>query len=202
MLNEAASSLRAGDDRRTVLLDIALRVLAQRGAVGLTHRGVDAAADLPEGSTTYYFPRKAALVAAAMEHCARRLENDDESRRERFASLFAEHDRDTAMELAATDLRDCLIEDRDLLLARIELSLLAARDTGLAAQGRRLADAARRPVAAYLDLLADALGTTSTHAERDLCVGLIDGLMLANASGQAAPPTAEQIAAACKSIVS
>ena len=49
-------------DRRTEILDAALRVLAEHGMRGLTHRAVDEAAGIPPGSTSYYFRSRSALV--------------------------------------------------------------------------------------------------------------------------------------------
>ncbi|WP_285245644.1 TetR family transcriptional regulator [Pseudarthrobacter sp. fls2-241-R2A-127] len=60
-------------DRRTELMDAALGVVAEKGMKGLTHRAVDAAAGLPEGTTSNYFRSRAALVQAAV---GRLLERD------------------------------------------------------------------------------------------------------------------------------
>jgi AcrR family transcriptional regulator len=54
-------------DRRTQLLDAALTVLAAKGMKGLTHRAVDAAAHLPEGTTSNYYRNRAALVEAVLD---------------------------------------------------------------------------------------------------------------------------------------
>jgi len=54
-------------DRRTQLLDAALAVVADGGMKGLTHRAVDAAAEVAEGTTSNYYRNRATLVAAVME---------------------------------------------------------------------------------------------------------------------------------------
>ncbi|MFF7701617.1 TetR/AcrR family transcriptional regulator [Streptomyces lydicus] len=51
-------------DRRTVLADAALDVLAGAGMRGLTHRAVDRAADLPPGTTSAYYRTRQALLTA------------------------------------------------------------------------------------------------------------------------------------------
>ncbi|WP_369033930.1 TetR/AcrR family transcriptional regulator [Streptomyces adonidis] len=51
-------------DRRTVLADAAISVLADAGARGLTHRAVDTAAGLPSGTTSAYFRTRQALLTA------------------------------------------------------------------------------------------------------------------------------------------
>ena len=54
-------------DRRTQLLDAALAVVADKGMKGLTHRAVDAAAQVAEGTTSNYFRSRAALVEAVLD---------------------------------------------------------------------------------------------------------------------------------------
>ncbi|MFI6930645.1 TetR/AcrR family transcriptional regulator [Streptomyces sp. NPDC050287] len=49
-------------DRRTLLADAALDVLADEGIRGLTHRAVDRKAALPPGTTSAYFRTRAALL--------------------------------------------------------------------------------------------------------------------------------------------
>ncbi|MFB6875401.1 TetR/AcrR family transcriptional regulator [Streptomyces sp. NPDC056323] len=51
-------------DRRTVLADAAIQVLADEGMRGLTHRAVDRAAELPPGTTSAYFRTRRALLTA------------------------------------------------------------------------------------------------------------------------------------------
>ncbi|MBA4101971.1 MAG: TetR family transcriptional regulator, partial [Arthrobacter sp.] len=60
-------------DRRTHLLDAALAVVADKGMKGLTHRAVDAAAQVAEGTTSNYFRNRTALVEAVLD----RLEHLD-----------------------------------------------------------------------------------------------------------------------------
>lgn len=51
-------------DRRTVLADAAIGVLADSGIRGLTHRAVDRAANLPSGTTSAYYRTRQALLTA------------------------------------------------------------------------------------------------------------------------------------------
>ncbi|GHF54676.1 TetR/AcrR family transcriptional regulator [Streptomyces griseosporeus] len=51
-------------DRRTLLADAAVGVLADSGLRGLTHRAVDRAAGLPDGTTSAYFRTRQALLTA------------------------------------------------------------------------------------------------------------------------------------------
>ncbi|MER6357899.1 TetR family transcriptional regulator C-terminal domain-containing protein [Streptomyces sp. NPDC001634] len=52
------------DDRRTVLADTAIGVIADTGIRGLTHRAVDRAAGLPPGTTSAYYRTRQALLTA------------------------------------------------------------------------------------------------------------------------------------------
>ncbi|MFD7610006.1 TetR/AcrR family transcriptional regulator [Streptomyces sp. NPDC059828] len=52
------------DDRRTLLADTAIGVLAEAGIRGLTHRAVDRAAKLPPGTTSAYYRTRQALLTA------------------------------------------------------------------------------------------------------------------------------------------
>jgi TetR/AcrR family transcriptional regulator, regulator of biofilm formation and stress response len=68
----AKKQRRNDPDRRRRIAEAALRVIEDRGVEGLTHRAVAAAADVPLGSTTYYFKDKDDLLASALEVAERR----------------------------------------------------------------------------------------------------------------------------------
>lgn len=53
---------RNGGERRRDLCDAAIRVLAEHGSRGLTHGRIDRYAGVPEGSTSYYYRTRAALL--------------------------------------------------------------------------------------------------------------------------------------------
>ena len=55
----------ARTDRKDAILDAAIGLIATLGLEGTTHRAVDRAAGLPQGSTSYHFPRKTGLILAA-----------------------------------------------------------------------------------------------------------------------------------------
>ena len=55
---------RDGMERRRELCDAAIEVLALHGSRGLSHQRVDRHAGLPDGTTSYYFRTRAALVQA------------------------------------------------------------------------------------------------------------------------------------------
>ncbi|MDX5573034.1 TetR/AcrR family transcriptional regulator [Streptomyces sp. ID01-9D] len=60
---------RYDPERRTRIIDAALRVIAADGMAGLSHRTVAAEADVPLGSTTYHFRSLDELLVAALRRC-------------------------------------------------------------------------------------------------------------------------------------
>jgi DNA-binding transcriptional regulator YbjK len=80
-------------DRRTVLAEAALSVVAEHGLRGLTHRAVDTCAGLPQGTTSNYYRTRATLVGAVVD----RLEQLD---RDVWASLAGDREPDSPADLA------------------------------------------------------------------------------------------------------
>lgn len=57
-------------ERRRDLCDAAIRLLADEGAKGLSHLKVDRKAGVPDGTTSFYFRTRSALLRAAAERLA------------------------------------------------------------------------------------------------------------------------------------
>ncbi|MFK5583951.1 MULTISPECIES: TetR/AcrR family transcriptional regulator [unclassified Serinicoccus] len=117
------------DERRSGLADAGIRVLAEEGARGLTHRAVDAAAGTPRGTASNYFPTRDALVSALVDRIEERLTPDPEAVpsagvRPPDRALFADYLRDVVRRLSA---------DPHVSLALFELRLEAARRPSVAA---------------------------------------------------------------------
>lgn len=109
------------DDRRIQLADAGLTVLAAAGARGLTHRAVDRSATLPEGSTSYYFRTRAALLQA----CAIRLGDRTMTAVNALADAVDLSTADLA-QLAVRAVRTWTADGGVLVLARHELLLESA----------------------------------------------------------------------------
>ncbi|MFI6743358.1 TetR/AcrR family transcriptional regulator [Nonomuraea sp. NPDC050451] len=115
--------------RRQEIADAVIGLLAAEGMRGLTHRAVDRAADLPEGSTSYYFRTRQALLQATVERLADHTAADLAALQERAESsmtgpMIGHHG---LVEAAAWLLGQWLTTSRDRQLARYELSLEATR---------------------------------------------------------------------------
>ncbi|MGQ4616939.1 TetR family transcriptional regulator [Nocardia sp. R7R-8] len=64
------------DDRRVLLVDTAIELIAARGLRALTHRALDAELGLPTGSASYYFRSKRALIEAIVDRITTRSRDD------------------------------------------------------------------------------------------------------------------------------
>lgn len=157
--------------RRRQLLEAALRVIADHGLRGLTHRAVDREAGLPEGSCSAYLRTRRALQAALAEYVAERLLADVDE----LASELPEP-RDHAQGIEAT-LRLFLawLDQRELLLARLELTLAGTRDPELA---RILADHRARLVE-VVDRIMEAHHAEHSTQRAEALVSSYDGVLLA-----------------------
>lgn len=116
--------------RRREILEAAVTVLATQGWRGLTHRAIDRTAGLAEGSSSAYYRSRSALQAAMAEYVVWRLATDVEALAAELAELPGDHDHAVAA-TSATFRR--WLDEADLLTARLELGLAAARDEELAA---------------------------------------------------------------------
>jgi DNA-binding transcriptional regulator YbjK len=157
-------------DRRTEILDGALRVLAEQGMRGLTHRAVDAAAGLAVGSTSYYFRSRAALVTGCV---TRLLELDVQVEMPMLAQAALDVDA-VAGALAEVGV-GMATANRHRTLARYELSLAATRDQDLRAAIVTGGDTLRAMGAATLG----ALGAPDPDRAADELAATIDGLVFA-----------------------
>lgn len=116
--------------RREQLMGAASRVVAGQGLRGLTHRAVDREAGLSEGSCSAYYRTRKALQAGLTQYVASALADDVTTLTDQLRACAPDHDE--AVELT-TQLFLRWLAQRDLLLARLELTLEASRDPDLAA---------------------------------------------------------------------
>ena len=183
--------------RRESILNGVIELLALRGLEGVTHRAVDEIAGLPQGSSSYYFPKKTSLLSAASEHLAGLLEKDCDELQVGFAEKAAKHGLDAAVAYVAEELVNYTDASRHLFLARMELTMAAARREDLAGVGEQLTAAARRPIEFFLKLISDG----KADVPIETCAGLIDGIALMYATGQGPKPTTDQVASVFRSIL-
>ena len=110
------------------LADAAVRVLAQRGPHGLTHRAIDAEADVPKGTASNYFASRDEIIDAILLRISERLQPDpgvhaDLAEESPSVDLFAAYLRGIVHRLTS---------DRDAAIALFELRLEATRRPAVA----------------------------------------------------------------------
>ncbi|HSF35184.1 MAG TPA: TetR family transcriptional regulator [Nocardioides sp.] len=158
--------------RRRQILAAATTVLAQQGNRGLTHRAVDREAGLPEGSSSAYFRTRDALLRALGDVVADRLAADVAALGARLASCPGDHERAVA---EVSRLFSRWLGEPDLLAARLELTVAATRDPGLAERFTQWRDDLVGMVRGVMEA-ADEDGGASAET----LVASLDGVLLAS----------------------
>jgi DNA-binding transcriptional regulator YbjK len=157
--------------RREELLDAAIGLVASAGLRGLTHRGVDAAAGLPEGSTSAYYRTRAALLDGVVTRLSERLGADVDA----LAQEAARHPGDAQHAIDHTmKLLDRWLSDPAPLAARLELTIEAARRPEL---GDAMAAWRIGFEALVARIIAD-VGLARPDERAALLVACLDGLLL------------------------
>ncbi|WP_327251243.1 TetR/AcrR family transcriptional regulator [Streptomyces sp. NBC_01244] len=170
-----------GSDRRTLIADSAIDLVATAGLRGLTHRAVDGAAGLPAGSTSYYFRTREALIGACYARLAELdLGDFDEGAAPSASSASSSPmGRDAVAAALAALLYRWLTSGRTRQLARFELSLEAARNPELATELHRAGQGSRDRAAGILA----ALGAARPVESAELLVAWADGLLYDRLAG-------------------
>ncbi|WP_308250309.1 TetR/AcrR family transcriptional regulator [Sphaerisporangium fuscum] len=151
---------------------MAIGLLAAKGMRGLTHRAVDRAAGLPEGSTSYYFRTRQALLQAAVERLAEHTAAEVAALRRRLQ--VSAGGREGLVEAVAWLVGEWLTTSRDRQLARYELSLEATRRPEL----RQVLVANRAHLRDLVTGLLDASGIRDADLWAGDLVAYADGLLL------------------------
>ncbi|MBB6626755.1 TetR family transcriptional regulator [Nocardioides sp. KIGAM211] len=158
--------------RRRQLLDAGLHVVADEGLRGLTHRAVDRRAGLPQGSCSAYLRTRKALVSALTEYVAGTLAADVDALAVDLQQCDGAAER--AIELTLR-LFQRWVDERELLLAKLELSLEASRDPDLAA----LLAAWRARLVDVVDGIMAARDTEHSTERAEALVSSFDGILFA-----------------------
>jgi DNA-binding transcriptional regulator YbjK len=168
-------------------------VIARNGLRGLTHRAVDQAASVPEGSTSYYFRTRLALLTAVTDRLLA-VDLADTPRAPRGAAI----DLDAMAEFAAQMIAHWAGPGRDRMLARYEISLESVRHPSLRA---RFLDAGAALRTRTVEFFA-ALGVPDAQrAGRDF-VAILDGLIYDQLAGAGGPRSAADLRATIRALLS
>ncbi|GLZ41014.1 hypothetical protein Acsp05_46380 [Actinokineospora sp. NBRC 105648] len=161
---------------------MAIATLAREGMRGLTHRAVDRAAGLPEGSCSYYFRTRQALLAATVERLAA-LDTDELAP---VTPVPARIDAERLAALMAGMAERAVTVNRDRMLARYELSLEATRRPELRAALVAVGERYRELAAALLA----AAGATDPERQGRALVAFLDGMIFDRLAGAGRVPLA------------
>ncbi|MGY5127575.1 TetR/AcrR family transcriptional regulator [Streptomyces nigrescens] len=201
-MNVRSGRAPAPAPRHELIADAALDLLAERGMRGLTHRAVDQAAGLPQGSTSNLARTRAALLETAVRRLAER-EAAVLTPRE-MPQPPAEGAGPDGMTAAVADalslaLHRYLSRHRELLIARYELALEATRRPELRAVYDRAGRAFREPVTAMLA----AAGSTAPERHALSMIAWCDGVLFSCIAGQfhTAVPTRTALRTSCAELL-
>jgi AcrR family transcriptional regulator len=161
-------------DRRELLVEEGLRLVAEGGLQAVTHRSVERAAGVPHGSVTYYFDSREGLVEAMVERLVERCRAEVSEIAHRLAVAMAPRDAQLDVEPFVDALLAWMDDNREMHLARMEFELAAVRDPRLR---ERMSGAA----AIFWRLCVPlVLAAGSTEPERDgrAMASMVDGLLL------------------------
>jgi DNA-binding transcriptional regulator YbjK len=164
--------------RRLLLLQTTLRLIADDGIDAVTHRSVAEAADVPLGSTTYWFSSRQEMLREALEHFARL---EIETLNEHLDSVLGKRRSRRQLVDEFTDLLMAQLGDqRWRTVAQYALLQEAARRPELEAVCREWSEAWELALSG----LFDSLGSTNPRLEAQMFLAMLDGLLL----GQLAVP--------------
>ncbi|MBM7785737.1 TetR/AcrR family transcriptional regulator [Tenggerimyces flavus] len=155
--------------RADTLADAAIDVLADEGLRGLTHRAVEQRAGLPNGSTTYYFKTRSALVRGVL---ARLLELDRQEF-QTFGLAGLPPSRATLVDAATKLLRHLSTTARNRQIARFQLYLDGDPDD----ERKAMLDAATQAIEASSIAMLKLLGSKNARRDGKLLQALLDGLL-------------------------
>lgn len=166
--------------RRAEIADAAIGTLARDGMRGLTHRAVDRAAGLAEGSASYYFRTRQALLQATVD----RLAELDRADMLGGTGIPAPPDQDLdAIGAAAASLVErWLTTGRERQLARYELALEATRRPEL----RQALVASGATIRAVVASQLAAAGVREPQSRAADFVAFLDGLLFDQIAGAGA----------------
>ena len=169
-------------DRKTLIADTAIALLAELGARGLTHRAVDARAGLPNGSTSFYCRSRNDLLALALNRHAALDLADLEGGSNRWR--VAQPTLDGFVDALVDRIADWLSPDkRHRLIARFELFLIASREPELSAVVEGLRERFMATTVAALTVL----GVAQPAQVAPILMMTVDALLFGQVGRQAQP---------------
>ena len=180
------------DERRRDLCDAAIQLLADHGAKGLSHLKVDRRAGVPDGTTSFYFRTRSALLRAVAE----RLAELDLADLQSVADSPDRRDGASPSRLSPVVLQSGSEPQLFRTRARYELTMQATRDPVLAAILQQATDGftkLHREILVQLMPRGAELTPAVVEDLSNITLTFINGLLLRFAHGDRIIDTPEQL---------
>ena len=180
-------------ERRRDLCDAAIRLLADDGAKGLSHLKVDRRADVPDGTTSFYFRTRSALLRAVAERLA---ELDLADLQSVADSSDGQDENPSPSRLSQVVIQAGSQPQLFRTRARYELTMQATRDPALAAILQRATDGftkLHREILVQLMPRGAELEPAVVEDLSNVTLTFINGLLLRFAHGDRIIDTPEQL---------
>jgi DNA-binding transcriptional regulator YbjK len=180
-------------ERRRDLCDAAIQLLADDGAKGLSHLKVDRKADVPDGTTSFYFRTRSALLRAVAERLA---ELDLSSLQSIADSADARGDNPSPSLLSQVVIQAGSEPQLSHTKARYELTAQASRDPELAAILQQATDGftkLHREILVQLMPHGAELESAVVEDLSNITLTFINGLLLRFAHGDRIIESPEQL---------
>lgn len=183
------------------MCDAAIALLAEEGPRGVSHLKVDRRAQVPDGTTSFYYRTRAALLHGVAEQLVR---YDADA----FAEAFKDAPNSSGDEIAGVLARQILsIREEPQLArtrARLQLTMLAKGDPDIAAGFQEMAVSFH----AVVERLVIATQSGSGPLDRELhdeqasvVMSYLGGLILAFANGSPEPMTSNDITRQIRAVI-
>lgn len=187
-------------ERRRDLCDAAIQLLADDGAKGLSHLKVDRRAGVPDGTTSFYFRTRSALLRAVAERLA---ELDLADLRSVADDADGLGDNPSPSRLSRVVIRSGTEPQLFRTKARYELTMQAGRDPALAAILQRATDEftkLHREILVQLMPHGAELEPAVVEDLSNVTLTFINGLLVRLAHGDRIVDSAEQLDAILSAI--
>jgi DNA-binding transcriptional regulator YbjK len=128
------------EERRRDLCDAAIELLAEDGARGVTHLRVDRRAGVADGTTSFYYQTRSALLRGATDRVIELDVADFVAAMNETKTSHGDKTDSLLSRLAEQAMRTAVEPERSRARARFELLMVAARDPELSAVFQNLMD--------------------------------------------------------------
>ncbi|MBI2697655.1 TetR family transcriptional regulator [Mycobacterium gordonae] len=183
-------------ERRRELCDAAIQLLADDGAKGLSHLKVDRKSGVPDGTTSFYFRTRSALLLAVAERLAELDLANLQSVADNARPTGAGRGRRAPSLLSQVVIQSGCEPELSRTRARYELTMQAARDPALAAtlaHGTEAFTKLHREILVQLMPRGTELESAVVDDLSNITLTFINGLLLRFAHGDRIIDSAEQL---------